>query len=259
MKYIFFDIDNTLVSHVNTPHIPPETRQAVELLKVSGHIPAIATGRAGFLTMTTAREFGIEYLVCSGGSQIFVRGQEIHTAFFPDEHLNAFREVAHKFPEVTAAVDEKYLYTCGAFDDFRTYFNEQAGYDCVRPLEQMTHAIMCYIMLPPKTLTPEHGIFFSPPEGVRLELMNNFTEARHENSTKWRGIEMLIQHEGADIRDVITFGDGPNDADMLKNAAVGVAVGRCSQTARDSADFVCDDIDNGGILKACYSLGLIGQ
>ena len=87
MKYIFFDIDHTLVSHVDFPHIPEQTREAVKLLRENGHVPAIATGRAGFLTFTTAREFEIENIVCSGGAEIFVNGREIQKKFFPDEHL----------------------------------------------------------------------------------------------------------------------------------------------------------------------------
>ena len=66
-----------------------------------------------------------------------------------------------------------------------------------------------------------------------------------------------IQALGANISDVITFGDGPNDADMLRNAGVGVAVGVCSDEARNAASYVCEDIDEGGILKACRYLRLI--
>ena len=256
-KYIFFDIDGTLISHVNKSHIPEQTREAIKLLKQAGHVPAIATGRGAFLTRSTAKEFGIDYLVCSGGAQIFADNKEIHTSFFPDEHLNKFCEIADRFPELTAAVDEKFLYTSGAFDSFREYFNNQAGYDCVRNLREMKQAILCYLMLPPETLTREHGIFFEPPEGVRLELMNQFTEARHESTSKWRGIELLIRHEGASLDDVITFGDGPNDIDMLENAKTGVAVGKSSERVKEAADYVCDDIDDGGLLKACKHLGLI--
>ena len=227
------------------------------MLKQAGHIPAIATGRGAFLTQLTAEEFGINYLVCSGGAQIIINNKEIHRAYFPDEYLNNFCEVANKFPEITAAIDDKFLYTSGAFYDFREYFNNQAGYDCIRDLSKMKQAILCYIMLPPQTLTREHGIFFDPPEGVRLELMNQFTEARCGNTSKWRGIELLINHEGANLDDVITFGDGPNDIDMLEHARTGVAVWKSPDKVKEAADYVCDDIDNGGILKACKHLGLI--
>ena len=255
--YIFFDIDNTLVSHKVISHIPPETLEAVNMLKSAGHIPAIATGRGGFLTFTTAQVFGIDSLVCSGGAQLFVNGREIYRAMFPDEYIDAFREVAAKFPSLTAAIDDKYLYASDAFSDFFSYFNRQAGYNCIRPLSELTRIMICYIMLPPETLTPEHGLFFSPPEGVKLELMHAFTEARCDNSSKWLGIEKLIAHVGANFDDVIVFGDGPNDIDMLTHAKIGVAVGNASDDVKACADYVCEDIDDGGILKACKHLGLI--
>lgn len=255
--YIFFDIDNTLVSHKKAPHVPPETLEAVRLLRECGHVPAIATGRAGFLTMTTAKIFGIDYLVCAGGSEIYAAGEKIHTEYFPDKYLDDFRDVAARFPEITAAVDEEYLYADNDFDSFREYFSNQAGYDCFRPLHELRRAVMCYIMRPHSMLDGTHGIFMTPPDGVRLEIMHGFTEARHESSTKWGGIVRMIESLGASLNDVITFGDGPNDADMLRNARMGVAVGICSEEARNAADYVCDDIDDGGILKACKYLGIV--
>ncbi|MBQ7154498.1 MAG: HAD hydrolase family protein [Synergistaceae bacterium] len=255
--YVFFDIDNTLISHKGISHVPPQTRTAIELLRQAGHIPAIATGRGGFLTFTTARDFGITHIVCSGGAQIFADGQEIHRAMFPPEHLDAFREVAAKFPSLTAAIDDKYLYATDAFSPFFNYFNAQAGYDCIRPLSSLKSAIICYIMLPPETLTPMHGIFFSPPGNITLELMHAFTEARCAGSSKWNGIERLIAHEKASLDEVIVFGDGPNDVEMIARAKIGVAVGNASECAKNAADYVCGDIDDGGILEACRHLGLI--
>ena len=207
--------------------------------------------------MNAAKEFGIEYLVCSGGAEVIVRGRKIHGKYFPDEHIESFRRVAEKFPKFSAAVDDRYLYAGNAFEDFFAYFNSQAGYDCIRPLSEMKRMIICYIMLPHEALTSEHGIFYSPPEGIRLELMHQFTEARHESASKWNGIELLIANEGAKIEDVIVFGDGPNDIEMIERAKIGVAVGRAGEDVKIHADYVCEDIDDGGILKACRHLGLI--
>ena len=40
-RYVFFDIDGTLVSYAGgTGHIPDATRRAVELLRRNGHVPA---------------------------------------------------------------------------------------------------------------------------------------------------------------------------------------------------------------------------
>ena len=261
MKFIFFDIDNTLVSHVNAPHIPEQTLEAVNLLRKNGHVVAIATGRAGFLTFKTAREFEINNLVCSGGAEIFIDGKEIYRKFFPDEHLEKFLEVAKKFPELTASADDKFIYTDESSGAFGKYFNFQAGYDCVKKINELKRPMMCYIMIPPKNLNEAHGIFYNPPEGVKLELMNQFTEARAAKTSKWRGIEIFMKEflneQGSGLDDVITFGDGPNDIEMLKNAKISVAVASASEKVKRAAKFVCNDIDEGGILQACKELKLI--
>ena len=257
MKYIFFDIDHTLVSHVNSPHIPEQTREALKILRANGHITAIATGRAGFLTFKTAQEFEINNLVCSGGAEIFIDDKEIYKKFFPDEHLEKFLTLAKKFPELTAAADDRFIYTDESSGAFRKYFNNQAGYDCIKSIKELKRAMMCYIMIPPKNLNENHGIFFNPPEGVKLELMNQFTEARAAKTSKWHGIEIFMKNLGADINDVITFGDGPNDIEMLNNAKISVAVASASDKVKNVAKFVCNDIDEGGILQACKELGLI--
>lgn len=257
MSYIFFDIDNTLVSHVNDSHIPESTIKAVKLLKINGHVPAIATGRGYFLTRSVAEEFDIDFLVCSGGAQVFAEGKEIFTSWLPDYILEKFKVSAKNFPERSAAIDKKFLYTDGAFELARKYFNSQAGYDCVRPLAEIERALMCYIMIRPELIRPEHGIFFNPTEDIFLEKMRDFVEARPAGTSKWNGIKKLIEHMKADIDDVIAFGDGPNDVEMLKKAKIGIAVGKSSEGAKDAADFVADDIDEDGILKACIKLNLI--
>ncbi|MBR1487019.1 MAG: HAD-IIB family hydrolase [Synergistaceae bacterium] len=257
MKYIFFDIDHTLVSHKNEPHIPAQTLEAIKLLRENGNVPAIATGRAGFLTFKTAREFEINNLVCSGGAEIFVNGQEIYRKFFPDEHLEKFLDVAEKFPNLTAAAEDKFIYTEESSGMFAKYFNSQAGYDCMKKIKDLKRSMMCYILLPSEKLNKNHGLFFNPPEKVTLELMNGFTEARAAETSKWRGIEIFMKNINADINDVITFGDGPNDIEMLENAKISVAVASASEKVKAVAKFVCDDIDSGGILQACKELKLI--
>ncbi len=260
--YIFFDIDNTLISHRGISHIPPQTLEAVSLLRKVGHSPAIATGRGAFLSFSTANAFSISDLVCSGGAQVFAHGQEIHRSIFPPEHIPSFRSIASKFPTHSAAIDTTYLYASQAFSPYFSYFNSQAGYNCIKPLRELSQPIICYLMIHPANLTPEHGLFYSPPDGVRLELMNAFTEARSADSSKWSGIEKFIAHVGASLDEVIAFGDGPNDIEMIARAKIGVAVPSYEHPesfgkVKKVADYVSDDIDNGGILKACKDLRLI--
>ena len=257
-KYIFFDIDHTLVSYVGEPHIPPETREAVRLLSERGHVPAIATGRGEFLSRRVANELGIKLLVCANGAHIFNGDDELYAAWLPDSVVASFLETAAKYPETAVAIDERFIYTDNTKGDFDYYFNNQAGYPCVRPMKYLRRAIMCYIMLPHSELaSADYGIFSSPPSGVKLEFMSTFTEARVDGTTKWLGIQRAIRELGADNEDIIAFGDGINDVEMLQGASPGVAVGKSNEKAKEAAAFIAGDIDEGGILTACRDLGLI--
>ncbi len=257
--YVFFDIDNTLVSHVGGSHVPESTLKALKLLRRAGHTPVIATGRPYFLTQLLADYLKIKYLVCANGAELIINKRRISKKFIPPEFIKDFYEVAKKFPNETILTDGEYFYTNGDFVGAENYFNSQAGYECVKELnhdEHIKRALICYLMLKPENLNPEHGIFDNPPHGVKVEPMHHFIEARNPTTSKWSGIQLLTHKMKAKLSDVVTFGDGVNDIEMIKNAKIGVAVGK-SESVRAVADYVVDDIDDGGILKACYDLDLI--
>ena len=255
-RYVFFDVDGTLVSHVGESHIPPETREAVRLLKERGHVPAIATGRGAFLTRSVAEELGIGLLVCAGGAHILAEGRTLEISWLSETALASFRETTEEWPDITAALDDRFLYTGRKGAEFRGYFEAQAGYPCVRPCREMRRALLVCLMAPPP-LPEGYGLFSSPPPDVVLEPMQHFVEARAGGTSKWEGIRRVMEHLRAPLEDVVAFGDGPNDVEMLRRAAVGVAVGRASEEAKDAASLIAGDIDEGGILGACAGLGLI--
>ena len=59
------------------------------------------------------------------------------------------------------------------------------------------------------------------------------------------------------MADTVAFGDGGNDIPMLKEAAVGVAMGNASDEVKKAADYVTDNVDDDGIRNALEHLKLI--
>ncbi len=74
---------------------------------------------------------------------------------------------------------------------------------------------------------------------------------------KAHGMEKYIIHTGMAKADIIAFGDGPNDFDMISYAAVGMAMGNAVEALKSQADFVTKGIDEDGIAYALLELGLI--
>ena len=66
-KYIFFDIDGTLLAGGYAGYVPESTKLALRKLKEAGHFTAIATGRAQWMALPYMRELGFENMVSDGG------------------------------------------------------------------------------------------------------------------------------------------------------------------------------------------------
>jgi len=62
---------------------------------------------------------------------------------------------------------------------------------------------------------------------------------------------------GLKPEEIIAFGDGENDIEMLSFAGIGVCMGNGVEGAKKTADYITADIDDGGIAKALMHFGLI--
>ncbi|NLL36967.1 MAG: HAD family hydrolase [Fretibacterium sp.] len=254
-KHLFFDIDGTLVSHVGASHVPAETRAALEGLRAKGHTLAIATARSFFLTRPVAKELEFDLLVCSSGAHVLQGDRTLRAIWLPDSAFEPFRDAASAFPEEAAALDDRWTYSDGVSDELRAYLNDQAGYDCIRPISDLRQAFSFYFFAP--STPPDCRLFHFPPPDVTFHRTSHYAELRAAGTTKWSGILELTRHLGFPQEDIITFGDGSNDMEMLREAGLGVAVGAAHESAKAVADLVTDDIDSGGILNACRTLGLL--
>ena len=76
-------------------------------------------------------------------------------------------------------------------------------------------------------------------------------------SGKAAGIAQFIQEHGLDRSEIMAFGDGENDIEMLKFAGVGVAMGNASDEVKAAADYVTESVDDNGIENALKHFGLI--
>ena len=57
-----------------------------------------------------------------------------------------------------------------------------------------------------------------------------------------------------DLSEVVAFGDGDNDSEMLACAGIGIAVANATEKCREAADFVTDRYDRDGVAKALKRL-----
>ncbi len=71
---------------------------------------------------------------------------------------------------------------------------------------------------------------------------------------KHRGLAFILDYLGLGCEEAAAFGDGDNDADMLKYAGIGVAVANASEACMAVADLVVADYDDDGVAEGIYQL-----
>ena len=76
-----------------------------------------------------------------------------------------------------------------------------------------------------------------------------YTEITNMNVDKWQAIEDLISKINIKKEEVIAIGDNINDAEMVKNAGLGVMMENSAPYIKEMADFVTKDNDNDGVAE----------
>lgn len=80
-------------------------------------------------------------------------------------------------------------------------------------------------------------------------------DARHldivkKGVSKGGGIARLARRMGIDLSEIMAIGDSLNDAEMLKEVGIGVAVGNAKEELKAQADYVCTACHTAGVIEA---------
>ena len=88
-------------------------------------------------------------------------------------------------------------------------------------------------------------------DGTENVLMQYYyTEISNTNVDKWQAIFDLTERLNIKRDEVIAIGDNVNDAEMIKEAGLGVMMGNAAPYIKEMADVVVSDNDNDGVAEA---------
>lgn len=259
-KIVFFDIDDTLYRKY-TDTLRPSVAQAMQALKARGILTAIATGRPPVAFPAKIRalieEAGIDLVITINGQYIEYRGEVLET--------NPLQ------PEKMAALCQQLDSRCIPYA-----FVSNHTIAVSEPLPQVEEAMA--------KILPEHPtdkdfyrhspvyqmLAFYPPEqdaeiaataaeqGYQvLRWHETAVDLLDQTSSKARGIQTALAKLGIDMADVMAFGDGYNDVEMLKTVGFGVAMGNGVDAAKAAAKHVCPSVDEDGVYRGLQELGVI--
>lgn len=280
MRIVFSDLDGTLLA--SDKSLAPRTvavldelaRRGIEFVPCSGRPPV-------GLPPELVRHPAVHYAVCANGALVCkVRREEGN----PNPTTEVMRRIEMD-RAVVARLYEPFRDRDVLFDVFgngkiyveRRRFERIGTFDIdpffLPQLKQMRTPVD--MTIPELLPTLEHveritmfwkhasdrDLMFSlvdaDPTLVRVNSLPTNIEVSDATATKGSALVWLCAQLGIPVSESVAFGDGSNDAPMLKAAGDGVAMANAMPEALAAADHVAQDNDAPG--EALYLEGLLGE
>lgn len=258
IKAIFFDVDGTLLSQ-KQGKVPISTQRALRRVRKKGIKIFIATGRHMIeLSKLPVMEIPFNGYLTLNGNLILDENKKAYagTPISADEVevlSGIFR--AKKIPFVMISADKRFINyvddvvvetqasTHGTIPDIGNVsdYDGEKIYQCIAFVQDRERKVLDEIL-------DECSITSWNPTGIDIVA---------RGSGKAAGIAQFIQEHGLNRSEIMAFGDGENDIEMLKFAGVGVAMGNASDEVKAAADYVTESVDDNGIENALKHFGLI--
>lgn len=260
IKAVFFDIDGTLVSF-NTHKIPESTLFALEELRKKDIKIFISTGRS-WGQMQHLNDFPKfdGYITLNGSCCITGEGEIIHQTCIPTDDLERLVEFlkTNNFPiEVVYANQE--IMTSSNEVVKRAWANVNMPVPPIIPLDKC-NLNEVYQLGAFLTSEKQNSLKITErfmPSCTELRWSPDFFDILPKESCKSAGIDKIIAHYGIKLEETMAIGDGGNDIDMIRHAAIGVAMGNAKDEVKEVADYVTTSVDDNGILNALKALNIL--
>ena len=96
------------------------------------------------------------------------------------------------------------------------------------------------------------------PELFIVKSTDFFCEVCQKEATKGHGLKYLQELYGIKKEETLTIGDHNNDIELLLAGGIKVAMGNATKELKSVADYVTDDVDNDGFVKAIEKFIKVG-
>lgn len=248
IKAIFFDIDGTLFSHT-LKKIPESTWRALHILQEKGIKICVASGRSmSELEKLEVSKIPFDAYVTLNGQICYDKEKQIlYRGAVEKEDTEAIIRLFQEKTVPIAVVKEKELYL-----NFINEYVEKVQQDitsALPPVKEYQGEEVCQFIF---YTTPEKAVkLIEHTHKCKIHQWNPYAvDVLHQDSGKAVSIARILSHYGIQQDEIMAFGDGENDIDMLSYAGIGVAMGNAPDVVKEAADHVTSPIDEDGIWNA---------
>lgn len=260
IKMFCFDIDGTILPY-GDKQLKPEILAMFKKLKQKGYTITIATGREYPTIGNIIEQIKVvDYFVGSNGAFIWdVRKQkEIYSNYLDIEECKSVIGDLQNASSSLTLTDDKYIYATTKIDT-NNWFLEKYRH-IIKPLD---FEIMNRDKLSKITLAHTHETAIEKIQNI-LDAHNSSlvitaqwskgSFVANKNVNKMFAVNFLATKLGFKAKNIISFGDGSNDFEMIEGSGIGVSVHGsedCEPLNDAVADYIIDSPENLGVVNFC--------
>ncbi len=268
-KLIAFDIDGTLVNHLEN-EFAPEIQDMFKKLKKNGYTIVLSTGRDFISINNLYKNEHIDYYIGANGAFIWDCKQNKYL-FNSTIDFNEYKKLSENVlsrenlhlrtiilsDQNNVFVDVKEKKEPWFWDYFKSKF-----IDLNLANSKLDKEHFHLITIEHKTnssilkLVNEYFKKNQSTIGVQAFWTNGIFIA-NKGITKAHTIKLLCEKLNIEMSEVIAFGDGENDKEMIKEVGLGIAMGNAVNELKEIADDVTIDVTKFGTKFYLEKLGLI--
>lgn len=275
IKYVFVDIDGTLLDHEHG--VPESAVRAIQTARNKGHKVFICTGRARSDISPYIEAIGFDGFICASGAHVEVEGQVLLQAHLEAAEVEAYRHrLDHAGIDYVLESSTALFCSQGAFDFltglYAAFNQDHPEYDDkkARPNHlSLTHDYQTTlhpinkISMFSQSLSSMADIAADCPEHLRVLVYDKALFGYHNGEiqlahiNKASGIQVVLAHYNAHQKDTFGLGDSANDVEMIDFCQVGIAMGDAVAYLKEAANYVTAKVMDDGIWQAFKAHGLV--
>ena len=232
MKYIIFDLDDTLLN--NKREISPYTQEVLEKLQKMGHKLVFNTARSKDFCMKYFEQLRPDYAILNGGAMIMDgEGKLVWLAELDAKTTQAVIQELLGLSEVLYVQTVEEFFSHKGRRSFQTF--TPIDFE-TEEFSQSAQKIVTDIADDEKAaeIAEKFNLAYTTYMGGTFRRYNN------PGATKALGNQNLMKLTGGSLEDVIAFGDDLGDLDMLREAGVGVLMKNARPELFGKTDYISE-------------------
>ena len=255
IKMIFFDIDGTLLP-MHQKQLSKNTLTCLKALQAKGIMIVLATGRSA-MTLPTFNGIDFDAFLTFNGSVCFNHEGILYHHPIPKEDVKRIYENASAIHRPIALATMNALVASGSDQDLADYY-AFASQTLIpdEHFEDYLNQDVYQIMM--GAYANEYDTILEGVTGAKITAWwDRAVDIIPSGSGKGIAIKKMLELFDFKKENVMAFGDGNNDIEMLQSVGWGVAMSNASDALKAVADDICGSVEEDGIYHYCLKHHII--